>query len=134
MFCRVLALAPDDVAALSNRGYAHRKLGQFQKAANDYAAALKLSPGTVRLHNNHGYCLAKMGKYKAAIDDYNKVLELDAANCHAFHNRYALQALCKALCVAHSTRLTSQSNYGLCRVDIIKRLLRGVVYFKHMHG
>ena len=47
--CRVLALAPTDVASLSNRGYAFRKLSAFQKAAADYSLALQLSPGTVRL-------------------------------------------------------------------------------------
>ena len=47
--CRVLALAPTDVASLSNRGYAFRKLSAYQKAAADYSMALQLSPGTVRL-------------------------------------------------------------------------------------
>ena len=85
--CRVLQRSPTDLAALSNRGYAFRKLGKFAAASEDYTAALKQSPGTVRLHNNRGYCLAKLGKYKSAIQDYQQVIQLDPANAHAYHNR-----------------------------------------------
>ena len=92
--CRVLQRAPADLAALSNRGYAFRKLGQFGAASEDYTAALKQSPGTVRLHNNRGYCLAKLGKYKSAIQDYQAVIQLDPANAHAYHNRCALTLCC----------------------------------------
>ena len=85
--CRVLQRCPSDLAALSNRGYAFRKLGKFAAASQDYTAALKQSPGTVRLYNNRGYCLAKLGKYKSAIQDYQHVIQLDPANAHAYHNR-----------------------------------------------
>ena len=87
--CRVLQHSPIDLAALSNRGYAFRKLGKFAAASEDYTAALKQSPGTVRLYNNRGYCLAKLGKYKSAIQDYQQVIQLDPANAHAYHNRCA---------------------------------------------
>jgi len=85
----VLQRCPTDLAALSNRGYAFRKLGKFAAASEDYTAALKQSPGTVRLYNNRGYCLAKLGKYKSAILDYQQVIQLDPANAHAYHNRCA---------------------------------------------
>ena len=93
LHCRVLQRSPTDLAALSNRGYAFRKLGKFAAASDDYTAALKQSPGTVRLHNNRGYCLAKLGKYKSAIQDYQQVIQLDPANAHAYHNR--LVPFCK---------------------------------------
>ena len=83
----MLQRSATDLAALSNRGYAFRKLGKFAAASEDYTAALKQSPGTVRLYNNRGYCLAKLGKYKSAIQDYQKVIQLDPANAHAYHNR-----------------------------------------------
>lgn len=83
----MLQQSPSDLAALSNRGYAFRKLGKFAAASEDYTAALKQSPGTVRLYNNRGYCLAKLGKYKSAIQDYQMVIQLDPANAHAYHNR-----------------------------------------------
>lgn len=83
----MLQQSPSDLAALSNRGYAFRKLGKFAAASEDYTAALKQSPGTVRLYNNRGYCLAKLGKYKSAIQDYQRVIQLDPANAHAYHNR-----------------------------------------------
>lgn len=63
---RLLQLDPRDGVAYSNRGYAYRKLGDFEAAANDYKMAIKLSPASVRLHNNRAYCFAKLGKYKVS--------------------------------------------------------------------
>eukprot|EP00951_Prasinocladus_malaysianus_P019707 scaffold159885_cov36-Prasinocladus_malaysianus.AAC.3 len=64
-------MAPSDVGTLATRGYVFRKLGEYDKAVEDYTAALRLSPGQVRLHNNRGYCLAKLGRYEEAVADYD---------------------------------------------------------------
>ena len=58
----VLQWTPRDLATLSNRGYAHRKLGQYALAVDDYARAIAVSPDSVRLYNNRGYCCAKLGR------------------------------------------------------------------------
>jgi tetratricopeptide (TPR) repeat protein len=83
---RVLQLA-QDATAYSNRGYAHRKLAQYEAAVEDYSAALLLTPGSARLHTNRAYCHAKLGLYSEAIHDYDQVLLHDAGNVHVLHNR-----------------------------------------------
>ena len=55
---------PDDASGYSNRGYAHRKLGNYAAAVDDYTAAITRCGSTVRLHNNRAYCLAKLGSYQ----------------------------------------------------------------------
>jgi hypothetical protein len=64
-FTQVLESTPQDFATRSNRGYAHRKLGNYEAAIDDYAHAIQLSPDSVRLYNNRGYCCAKLGRYAA---------------------------------------------------------------------
>lgn len=73
--------------AITQRGHAFRRLGEFEAAIQDYTQALALSPGNIKLHNNRAYCYAKIGCYSDATNDYNAVLALDPANSHALHNR-----------------------------------------------
>jgi tetratricopeptide (TPR) repeat protein len=92
---RLVELCPDDPSGYSNRGYAFRKLGDYEAAVEDYSAAIALSPASsTRLHNNRAYCLAKLGRYQEAIADYDAVVALDPDNVHAYHNR----------CVGHGRR------------------------------
>jgi Tfp pilus assembly protein PilF len=42
---RALALYPNDVQALANRGEIQLKLGNFEKAAEDLKRAIELDPG-----------------------------------------------------------------------------------------
>jgi tetratricopeptide (TPR) repeat protein len=88
--CRLIELCPDDSSGHSNRGYAFRKLGDYEAAVDDYSAALSLSgSASTRLHNNRAYCLAKLGRYQEAIADYDAVVGVDPDNVHAYHNRCA---------------------------------------------
>lgn len=89
-YARLIDLCPDDASGYSNRGYAFRKLGDYEAAVEDYSAAIALSGcSSTRLHNNRAYCLAKLGRYQEAIADYDAVLAMDADNVHAYHNRWA---------------------------------------------
>lgn len=84
-----MQLLPEDPSGYSNRGYAWRKLGEYEAAVEDYTAAIRLAgSGSVRLHNNRAYCLAKLGRYSEAVQDYEAVLAADPANVHAYHNRW----------------------------------------------
>lgn len=88
-FClRLIELCPDDPSGYSNRGYAFRKLGDYEAAVDDYSTAITLSgSSSTRLHNNRAYCLAKLGRYQEAIGDYDAVVAMDPDNVHAYHNR-----------------------------------------------
>lgn len=94
--CRVLREWPEDVTALSNRGYCMRKLHRIEEAAADYSAAIALSPPSLRLFNNRAYCLAKLGRYAEAVSDYSSVLQLEPRNAHALQNRCAQRSPAQA--------------------------------------
>lgn len=86
----MIELCPDDPSGYSNRGYAFRKLGDYEAAVDDYSTAITLSgSSSTRLHNNRAYCLAKLGRYQEAIGDYDAVVAMDPDNVHAYHNRCA---------------------------------------------
>lgn len=109
---RLIELCQDDPSGYSNRGYAFRKLGDYEAAVEDYSTAINLSgSSSTRLHNNRAYCLAKLGRYQEAIADYDAVVGLDLDNVHAYHNRCAglagrcqygvgLASICMALLAA----------------------------------
>lgn len=84
---RAIQLDATYLSAYTNRGYAHRKLGMFEKAVEDYTQALEIDPGNIKTHNNRGYSYAKQNRFREAIMDYTKVIELDPLNAHAYHNR-----------------------------------------------
>jgi tetratricopeptide (TPR) repeat protein len=93
--CRLVQLLPEDPSGYSNRGYAWRKLGEYEAAVEDYTEAIRLAgSGSVRLHNNRAYCLAKLGRYSEAVQDYEAVLAADPANVHAYHNRWGWGRAC----------------------------------------
>lgn len=93
--CRLVELCPDDPSGYSNRGYAFRKLGDYEAAVEDYSTAISLSgSSSTRLHNNRAYCLAKLGRYQEAIADYDAVVGMDPENVHAYHNRWVVHGPC----------------------------------------
>jgi lipoprotein NlpI len=55
------------------RGYAFRKLGQWDKAISDYTQSLRLAPDSIKTHNNLGYSYAKSGNFDAAVRNYSTV-------------------------------------------------------------
>ena len=69
--------------------YVHRKLGDYEGAAQDYNEALQRGEANVRAYTNFAFCLAKLGYYGRAVRAYDAVLELDPANENALHNRCA---------------------------------------------
>ena len=69
--------------------YVHRKLGDYEAAAQDYNEALQRGEANVRAYTNFAFCLAKLGYYGEAVRAYDAVLELNPANENALHNRCA---------------------------------------------
>lgn len=39
-----MQMSPEDVQTLANRAYLYRKIGEFERAVEDYTTALHLSP------------------------------------------------------------------------------------------
>ena len=84
----------DDAQSYINRAFAYNKLEEYQKAADDYTAALGLQENEV-LYCNRGNCYVKLERYDEAMADYNKSIELNAEYADAYYNRGELNQILK---------------------------------------
>lgn len=81
------ASAADRSDALALRGSAHFRLGDYQRAGADYAAALRLNPQDGSSHFNMGLVHERLGQRERALADYGAAIAIDPANAEAFQNR-----------------------------------------------
>ena len=72
---QVLALAPDDAAAWSNRGNVQLALGDPEAAIADQTRAMELDPASPDPHLNRGTAEEALGQWQAAEADYRWILE-----------------------------------------------------------
>lgn len=76
-FDRVIQYAPNDFAALNNRGNANHYLGRYAEAVVDYNKVISLFPNSVEGHHNRGNSQRALGKYDDAVDDFDEALRID---------------------------------------------------------
>jgi tetratricopeptide (TPR) repeat protein len=65
--------------ALNYRGLAYEALGQYDRAVQDFSAALLADPSFGPARANRGAAHAKLGQYQAALADDDAALRLDGA-------------------------------------------------------
>jgi tetratricopeptide (TPR) repeat protein len=118
----------DSLAAIfSNRAYAYRKKGEYNRAIQDYDQAIKLAPNLANAFNGRGTTFRDKGEYDRAIQDYDQVIQLKPNDAVAFNNRCWTRALAGQLEQAlndcdESLRLKPDNAHTL---DV-----RGFVYLK----
>ncbi len=83
----VLALQPDHVSALSNRGAALRDLGRPTDALASYDAALAIQPDHPLALNNRGVALVELKRPAEALASFDKALLLQPDYAEALNNR-----------------------------------------------
>ncbi|MGC5196903.1 tetratricopeptide repeat protein [Aphanothece microscopica] len=83
---RVVALAPEDAAAWSNRGNVRLALGDPEGAIADQTRAATLDPASPDPHLNRGTAEEALGRWEAAEADYRWILERDPAEASALYN------------------------------------------------
>jgi len=77
-----ITLAPSYVDLIDTRGVAYYRLGEFNKAIQDFTTCIKLYPNTApssiasRFHLGRAY--AELGKRDSAIEQLNQVLDLES--------------------------------------------------------
>ena len=79
--------------AYNNRGTSYEKLGQTDKALEDYDRAIALDPSFDKAYNNRAVIFDKKGDTDKALVDYNKAIELNPSFDKAyrvFNNRALL--------------------------------------------
>lgn len=86
-YSKVLALKPDFIEALINRGYSHERLGLPDKAILDYSAVIALKPGDPYAYFLRGNTFHEQGGFVRAVEDYTKAIEAKPDYLEAYYNR-----------------------------------------------
>jgi tetratricopeptide (TPR) repeat protein len=80
--------SPDVIAtAYFWRGVTVRKLGQNDRALQDYNQAIRLNPGFADAFNSRCYLYAITNRLQDALKDCNEALRLDPKNQYAYDSR-----------------------------------------------
>jgi tetratricopeptide (TPR) repeat protein len=87
--------------AYLNRGNIYADKGQYEKAINDYGAALKQDPSLGDGYLARGRVYEETGRYGKAIDEYGAAIRLNPADIEAYDSRgrayFAMGRLDKSL-------------------------------------
>ena len=73
--------------AYFNRGRAHAKKSQYDRAIADLTQAIKLNPKDDKAYNNRGIAYKKKADYRRAIADYDKAIKLNPRGHLTYVNR-----------------------------------------------
>ena len=75
---RAILSAGDSTFAYNYRATSNAKArGEYQRAAGDFAKAVKLDSTFFEAYNNLGYCYRKLGDFPAALGAYDKAISLN---------------------------------------------------------
>jgi len=69
---------------------AYRKLGQYQRAIEDFDKAIQLDPGYANgfgIYTERGYAYVELGQYQRAIQDFDMPIRLDPGWQYGYSNR-----------------------------------------------
>jgi predicted O-linked N-acetylglucosamine transferase (SPINDLY family) len=97
-FTQALALDPDHLEALGNRGSVLGALQRYDEALRDYDRALTLVPNHAMLLYNRGSALMLSGRPAEAVESFDQALALNPDAAEIWNNRgNALRELNRAL-------------------------------------
>ncbi|GAB1429687.1 hypothetical protein MASR2M18_05190 [Ignavibacteria bacterium] len=83
----LVAINPDDVEIINNRGLNRFVLGDHAGALADYAKVISINPRHAKAINNRGYVKFSEGNTEAAISDYETALSINPELAKAYNNR-----------------------------------------------
>lgn len=78
---------PRHDAAYANRGIAHIRTGNFDKAMADLNKSMLINPKSSLPYFNLGYIFAEVGAYDEALKNYSKAVELNPNDLSSYFNR-----------------------------------------------
>jgi tetratricopeptide (TPR) repeat protein len=73
----VILAKPDDADAFEVRGDAWTGLKNYEKALDDYDAAIRLTPNVARLYARRAVAFGHMRNFRMAVRDYTQAVRLD---------------------------------------------------------
>lgn len=77
--------SPTSVSSYISRGIAYGKLGQYQKAIEDFNKGIELNPKYILAYHLRGATYVKLSQYQQAIKDLTKAIELDPNNADPYN-------------------------------------------------
>ena len=85
---KVQELLPDSEQAHYNAGNARYRVGEYERAIDDYDGSIRYAKDELRLRGffNRGNAAFQMGQYTQAIEAYKEVLRIDPEDLDAKHN------------------------------------------------
>jgi tetratricopeptide (TPR) repeat protein len=86
-YAKALAIQPDDILALANRGNTLFALGRFGEALASYDRALATAPGYPDALSGRGAALHALDCHKEALAAFDKALSLQPTHPYALANR-----------------------------------------------
>jgi tetratricopeptide (TPR) repeat protein len=110
-----------------NRGKAHRQLGEYQQAIDDFNQAIALDPEYTWAYVSRGTAYRLLEKYQQAIDDFNQAVALDSEYAWAYASRgiaYRLLDEYQRAIDDFTCALTLKPNYAWVSI------LRGEAYLR----
>jgi protein O-mannosyl-transferase len=76
-----------DDQLFSNRGIAHSRLGNWEKALEDFNSSLRINTDNAKSYSNRANIKIFMQSYKEAIEDFNQAIQIENENPEYFSNR-----------------------------------------------
>jgi tetratricopeptide (TPR) repeat protein len=73
--------------ALNNRGFAHYRKGELEKALADFNLSIRMQPRLADAYSNRGNVWEKKGDLEKALTDFNQAIKLNPHHSAAFNNR-----------------------------------------------
>lgn len=83
------------ISLYQNRGVLHSRMKEYERAAADFATALRISPAHVKARMNLARCMERMGRLGDALADYAKALDLvrNTPNCAPLRCRVTMRRI-----------------------------------------
>ena len=89
LFNHTLKVTDHNWLAYNIRGNAHRSLGNYRQAIEDYDKVIEIKPGYIEAYMNRGIAYNDLGNYRQAIEDYGRVIEINPGYADAYNKRGA---------------------------------------------
>jgi len=83
----IISFDPHNDGAFVNRGIAYRRVGDVERAIDDYDEAIRLNPRAADAFNNRGNAFRTRDELPRALRDYDEAIRLDPHYAHALNNR-----------------------------------------------
>ena len=90
---KALAVKPDIVEALSNRGIVLADLNRFEEAVESYDRALAIKPDYAEALNNRAAALMELGRLDEALANYSRAVAIKPDYIDAKVNRHFVDLL-----------------------------------------